>query len=74
MKDAPVTMRFNERIDEKYRFAVGHEFFNLVPGILMWSTIWLREHNRVCDLLKQEHPEWDDEQLYQTTKMIIIGK
>lgn len=74
VKDAPVTMRFNERIDENYRFAVGHEFFNLVPGILMWSTIFLREHNRVCDLLKKEHPEWGDEQLYQTTKLIIIGE
>lgn len=38
------------------------------------STIWLREHNRICDVLQQEHPEWDDERLYQTAKLIILGQ
>lgn len=33
----------------------------------------LREHNHVCDILKEEHPEWEDEQLYQTAKNIIAG-
>nr|AXG21714.1 hypothetical protein [synthetic construct]AXG21981.1 hypothetical protein [synthetic construct] len=56
------------------RLAVGQEAFGLVPGLMMYATIWLREHNRVCDVLKQEHPEWSDEQLFQTTRLIIIGE
>ncbi|XP_069645664.1 prostaglandin G/H synthase 2 isoform X2 [Haliaeetus albicilla] len=50
------------------------EVFGLVPGLMMYATIWLREHNRVCDILKQEHPEWDDEQLFQTSRLILIGE
>lgn len=61
-------------IPEHLRFAVGQEVFGLVPGLMMYATIWLREHNRVCDVLKQEHPEWDDERLFQTSRLILIGK
>ena len=39
----------------------------------MMNTIMLREHNRVCDILKEDHPEWEDEQLFQTAKNIIAG-
>ncbi len=45
----------------------------LCPGLFMMNTIMLREHNRVCVVMKKEHPEWDDEQLFQTTKNIIVG-
>ncbi|XP_029392868.1 prostaglandin G/H synthase 1 isoform X2 [Mus pahari] len=58
----------------KYQMAVGQEVFGLLPGLMLFSTIWLREHNRVCDLLKEEHPTWDDEQLFQTTRLILIGE
>nr|QHX41555.1 prostaglandin G/H synthase 2 [Octopus vulgaris] len=74
VKDAPVSAKFLDKIDRNYHFAVGHEFFNVVPGLVVFSTVWLREHNRVCDILKEEHPEWLDEQLFQTTKLIIIGE
>ena len=36
--------------------------------------MWIREHNRVCDILVQQHPEWDDERLYQTAKLIVLGE
>jgi len=74
MKDAPVYMTYQEKTPENLRFALGHEFFGLLPGLFMFSTVWLREHNRVCDILKQEHPEWDDERLFQTAKLVIVGK
>jgi prostaglandin-endoperoxide synthase 2 len=32
----------------------------------------LREHNRICDLLKEASPNWDDERLFQTTRNIMI--
>uniref|UniRef100_A0AAQ4QRN2 Prostaglandin G/H synthase 2 n=1 Tax=Gasterosteus aculeatus aculeatus TaxID=481459 RepID=A0AAQ4QRN2_GASAC len=48
--------------------------FGLVPGLMMYATIWLREHNRVCDVLKEVHPDWDDERLFQTSRLILIGE
>lgn len=74
VKDAAVKMIYPPHVPEHLQFAVGQEFFGLVPGLMMYATIWLREHNRVCDVLKVEHPEWDDEQLFQTTRLILIGK
>ena len=38
------------------------------------GTIWIREHNRVCDILVKEHPEWDNERLHQIAKLIILGE
>lgn len=67
-------MIYPPHVPEHLQFAVGQEVFGLVPGLMMYATIWLREHNRVCDVLKQEHPEWDDERLFQTSRLILIGK
>ncbi|XP_060744604.1 prostaglandin G/H synthase 2a [Tachysurus vachellii] len=74
VKDIQVEMHYPPHIQEEFKFAVGHEAFGLVPGLMMYATIWLREHNRVCDILKQEHPDWDDERLFQTTRLILIGE
>lgn len=74
VKDSQVEMIYPPHIPEHLRLAVGQEVFGLVPGLMMYATIWLREHNRVCDVLKQEHPEWDDERLFQTSRLILIGK
>ncbi|XP_036409678.1 prostaglandin G/H synthase 2a [Megalops cyprinoides] len=69
-----VEMHYPPNVPAEHRLAVGHEAFGLVPGLMMYATIWLREHNRVCDVLKQEHPDWDDERLFQTTRLILIGE
>ncbi|XP_036129369.1 prostaglandin G/H synthase 2 [Molossus molossus] len=74
VKDSQAEMIYPPHIPEHLRFAVGQEMFGLVPGLMMYATIWLREHNRVCDVLKREHPEWDDERLFQTTRLILIGE
>ncbi|XP_076873518.1 prostaglandin G/H synthase 2 isoform X2 [Brachyhypopomus gauderio] len=74
VSDAQVDMHYPPHVPESHRFAVGHEAFGLVPGLLMYATLWLREHNRVCDVLKTEHPDWDDERLFQTTRLILIGE
>nr|XP_060630500.1 prostaglandin G/H synthase 2 [Anolis sagrei ordinatus] len=74
VKDTQAEMIYPPHIPEHLRFCVGQEVFGLVPGLMMYATLWLREHNRVCDVLKGEHPEWDDEQLFQTTRLILIGE
>lgn len=74
VKEVGVTMHYPPHVPDSHRFAVGHEAFGLVPGLMMYATIWLREHNRVCDVLKEVHPYWDDERLFQTARLILIGK
>lgn len=39
----------------------------------MFHIIWTREHNYVCDMLKQRNPTWDDDKLYHTARLIIGG-
>ena len=66
-------MQYPEGVPDDKKFALGHPFYSLIPGLFMYATIWMREHNRVVTILKKEHPSWDDEQLYQTGKLIITG-
>uniref|UniRef100_A0A8C8RI68 Prostaglandin G/H synthase 1 n=1 Tax=Pelusios castaneus TaxID=367368 RepID=A0A8C8RI68_9SAUR len=72
--DAPVHMIYPAGTPKEKQLAVGQEVFGLLPGLMMYATIWLREHNRVCDILKREHPTWNDEQLFQTARLILIGE
>nr|XP_048288232.1 prostaglandin G/H synthase 1 isoform X1 [Myodes glareolus] len=74
VEQTSVMMRYPPGVPPEKQMAVGQEVFGLLPGLMVMSTIWLREHNRVCDLLKEEHPTWDDEQLFQTTRLILIGE
>ncbi|XP_078405937.1 prostaglandin G/H synthase 1-like [Cetorhinus maximus] len=74
VKDVPIKMKYPSTLPEEKRFAIGHDLFGLVPGLMMYATLWLREHNRVCDILKEEHPTWSDEQLFQTARLILIGE
>ncbi|XP_075842153.1 prostaglandin G/H synthase 1 isoform X1 [Microtus pennsylvanicus] len=74
VEQTSVLMRYPPGVPPEKQMAVGQEVFGLLPGLMVMSTIWLREHNRVCDLLKEEHPTWDDEQLFQTTRLILIGE
>jgi len=74
LKDVDVFMHNVGNLTKDKQFALGHPFFSIMPGLFMYSTIWLREHNRVATLLKNEHPAWDDERLFQTTRMVLIGE
>lgn len=74
VSDVPVHMVYPEGFPPERRLAIGQELFGIVPGLTMYATLWLREHNRVCDVLKAEHPTWDDEQLFQTSRLVIIGE
>ncbi|XP_041095637.1 prostaglandin G/H synthase 1-like isoform X2 [Polyodon spathula] len=72
--EALVNMSYPPHVPLKNQLAIGQEVYGLLPGLVMYATIWLREHNRLCDILKAEHPTWSDEQLFQTTRLIIIGQ
>uniref|UniRef100_A0A8C5H0C7 Prostaglandin G/H synthase 1 n=1 Tax=Gouania willdenowi TaxID=441366 RepID=A0A8C5H0C7_GOUWI len=74
VEQAPVRMSYPPGVPPQNQVAIGQEVFGLLPGLGLYATLWLREHNRVCDVLKAEHPTWDDDQLFQTTRLIIIGE
>ncbi|KAK7067762.1 Prostaglandin G/H synthase 1 [Halocaridina rubra] len=77
LKDVPgYSMDYpaNVPIPETGKFALGHPFFALLPGLFAFSTIWVREHNRICDELLKVHPDWSDERLYHTARLIVVGE
>ena len=54
-------------------YATGLERGNTTIGYTSISTIFLREHNRLCDKLAKKHCDWDDDRLFQTARMINIA-
>lgn len=55
-------------------WAMGHPLLSMNPMLFAVSTLWVREHNRVCDLLLREWPAWSDQQVYDTARKIVIGE
>ena len=51
-------------------YATGLERGNSSIGYVAVSTIFMREHNRLCAELAERNPSWDDERLFQTARMI----
>jgi prostaglandin-endoperoxide synthase 2 len=55
-----------------YLYAVGLDVGNSSIGYTAISTIFLREHNRLCEKLASEYGWKDDERLFQTARAINI--
>lgn len=53
-------------------YATGLERGNSSIGYVALSTIFMREHNRICDELKKVNHSWEDERLFQTARAINI--
>lgn len=60
--------------DPKTLFAGGDPRTNEDWLLLAIHTLILREHNRLCDILAKQHPEYDDERLYQAVKLLMAAK
>lgn len=43
---------------------------NYWVGLSVMHTLFAREHNAICDMLKANNPSWDDEQLFLTARLI----
>ena len=57
-------------IPEKY-YVGGDIRINEQPGLTCYHSLWVREHNRLCDVLKIENPSWTDEELYQRARKMV---
>ncbi|MEA2840700.1 MAG: prostaglandin-endoperoxide synthase 2 [Methylobacteriaceae bacterium] len=53
-------------------YATGLERGNSTILYTAISTIFIREHNRLCDVLAAAHPDWDDDRLFETARNINI--
>lgn len=51
-------------------FATGLERGNFIVGHMVMSTLFLREHNNICDELASRYPDWDDDRLFHTARII----
>ncbi|KAF5630065.1 hypothetical protein F52700_7423 [Fusarium sp. NRRL 52700] len=61
-------------VEPEELFAGGDPRTNEDWLLLGVHTLLLREHNRLCDILRKQKPTWDDEQLYQTVRLVMSAK
>lgn len=45
-----------------------------MPGLATMHTLFLREHNRLADMIKALRPSYSDEKIYQNARRILIGE
>lgn len=41
---------------------------------MVYQTLFIREHNRICGVLHKQHPDWGQEQLFQTSRIVMGAK
>ena len=42
-------------------------------GLGMLQVLFIKEHNAICDMLAEAHPEFDDESAFQHARLILSG-
>ncbi|CAI6376271.1 unnamed protein product [Macrosiphum euphorbiae] len=50
------------------------EILSTSPLFFVLSTLWVCEHNQVCDKLSWKSKLWTDEKLYTTARKIVTGQ
>ena len=54
-------------------FLAGDIRANEQPGLAAIHTIFVREHNRLVDILAAQYPSWSGEELYQKARALVGG-
>ncbi|XP_055523846.1 chorion peroxidase-like isoform X1 [Wyeomyia smithii] len=58
----------------KVCFEAGEDRANEIISLVHVHTLFLREHNRIANILSQVNSHWNDEILYQETRKIVIAE
>ena len=56
------------------QFQAGDIRANENPNLIALQTLFVREHNRVATKMAADHPDWNDERLYQEARKIVVGE
>lgn len=43
---------------------------NYWVGLSLLHNLFVKEHNAICDRLKQDYPRWDDDRLFATARLV----
>ncbi|WP_406694128.1 peroxidase family protein [Singulisphaera sp. Ch08] len=62
------------RVPDDQLFAAGDVRANENVELTSLQTLFVREHNRIADSLRQTNPGMDDETIYQTARARVIGE
>jgi len=54
-------------------FISGDIRANEQPTLTCLHILFIREHNRLCDEIKQLQPNWNDEQIFQKARKLVGG-
>ncbi|MFE5708341.1 peroxidase family protein [Rhodococcus koreensis] len=57
---------------EDKTFATGLEYGNTTIGHTILNTIFLREHNRIADIISDENPNWEESRKFETARNVMI--
>lgn len=60
--------------NDTYCLGGGDSRVNQQPGLMATHITWLREHNRIASKLAQLNPHWNDEDIFQETRRIVIAE
>ena len=63
----------NDTGEESKLFVAGDVRANENPLLASVHTLFVREHNRQCDLIKLKNPAWSDEEIYQYARKMVGG-
>ena len=45
-----------------------------MPGLAAMHTLFVREHNRVCDIIIAAHPEENEDYYFENARRIVIAE
>ncbi len=73
-EDRKTGIPFEEFPESKRKklFALGIPRGNIHYGLVMMSTLFLREHNRIAGLIAAQNPQWNDDRVFEATRSTLI--